>query len=105
MDGARVRSLVNHLRGAVPVGAPVSVRFRTVANQQGGCSWSGRRYSINVSRNLDTQAALGCAVHEWAHAVAWGLDGDDPHGEMFREALRVVFGAYVDWLGGDGGVI
>ena len=102
MDRRRIHAIARHLRGALPHDLPVRVRLVPSprrAPQHGDCTRSDNRYMLTITLHLPTDAAVGVLLHEWAHVISWGLDGDDDHGEMFCEARRVVFDAYLEWLG------
>ena len=53
-----------------------------------------------MERHIETDAALGVLLHEYSHALAWGMDVDD-HGEWFEAARGKVFEAYLHWLKGE----
>jgi len=101
MITSHVRSLYDYLRSALPLDAPTMLRIAASPQKdqrQGACNWTGQRYTIQLHNMQDTQAAIGVLVHEYAHALSWGMDADEPHGEMFKEALRVSFSSYTEWL-------
>jgi hypothetical protein len=98
MDAKKVHSLGVHLRRTVPLLLPVSIRLVRRLADRGDCNEVAGRYLIRVRRELDTNEGFGTLLHEFAHAAAYGLDGEEDHGEFFQEARGVVFGAYLDWL-------
>lgn len=108
MDTAPLHSLAKHLRASLPIELPVRVRLIDGSRRNptlGQCTCSGNRYSITISRHLPLRFAIGVLIHEFCHALTWGLDGDEPtddHGEMFREGRRHVFNSYMEWRNNGG---
>ena len=102
MDIARFHSLGRHLRATLPTPLPVSIRLHPFPAREralGDCDKVDGRFRLRAEKGLETEQALGVLLHEYAHAMTWGLDSED-HGEWFQEARRVCFQAYLRWLRG-----
>jgi len=100
MKQRRLRSLMRYLRQLLPFRLPVRLRLTSRISIQfwGDCDLRGHAFHIRVSDHLTEEAAVGVLLHEAAHALSWGLDGDEDHGEFFKVARTTVFNAYLDWL-------
>jgi hypothetical protein len=95
----RFRQLARYLKAQIPERVSVRVMQLPVRDhREGDCRLRGGHYLIRVSRALNTEAAMGVLLHEFAHVLCWGLDGDKEHGEYFKKADDMAFGYYRDWL-------
>lgn len=66
------RALVSVLRKLVPPAYPVSVRRVTLSKKIEGRCWKhGKKFIIQIDKNLDEARAIDVLLHEWAHARAW----------------------------------
>jgi hypothetical protein len=92
------RRLINHLRRVLPLDRPVHVRTcRVPRGRVGDCLALTDHYRVRIERRLPAHEARATLLHEFAHAVAWPLDGGEEHGEWFRRAEDLVARCYWDW--------
>lgn len=74
----------------------VAVRMLPV-RADGDCSKQSKGFRIRIAPQLEYRQAVGTLLHEFAHVLSWGLDGDEPHGEFFKEARSKAFDVYLGW--------
>jgi len=91
-----VHPLARYLRRTCPSDRPVHVRVCRCRLVYGDCERAATAYRIRVNDDQDVDSAVGTLLHEWAHALSYGLDGDEEHGAFFEAAERLVFEAYHD---------
>jgi len=66
------RKLLQLLKKQFPAAFPVSVRRQKIASSvQGRCYKEGKKFYVQIDKNLGEHAAMDVLVHEWAHARAW----------------------------------
>lgn len=65
------QALIRTLRKYIPPAYPVSVRRIALKNTEGLCWKQGKKFYINIDKQLSESRAMDVLVHEWAHALAW----------------------------------
>lgn len=69
---ALYRELLGLLKNKLPAAYPVSVRRVALTSKVDGRCWKhGKKFLIQISKNLDELKAMDVLLHEWAHARAW----------------------------------
>jgi len=69
---SRYRQLVTILRQHCAPAYPISVRRIVMPRQLDGRCWKeGKKFVIEIDKNLDEARAIEVLLHEWAHARAW----------------------------------
>lgn len=104
MDRGTFHSLARHLKRRITLSRPVSVvTCKLSRGLSGDCTRKTGWYLIRVACDLGTEEAVGTLLHEYSHALSWGLDGHNDHGEYFTLANATVWGEYLVWLKEQGG--
>ncbi len=100
MDRRRVHELHRSLRKRFPLSGGVALRivqFSRRQKRQGDCLRIGESYRIRIDADLTYDEALGVLLHEWAHVLSYGMDGeDDDHGELFWQHYPIVVRAALE---------
>jgi hypothetical protein len=66
------RKVVQFLKKELPCGYPVSVRRVNMDKKYDGRCWKqGKKFYIEIARELDEWKAVDVLLHEWAHAYGW----------------------------------
>jgi hypothetical protein len=65
------QSLLRMLKDKFAAAFPVSVRRVKLSRLEGRCWKEGKKFHIQIDRNLDEGRAMDVLIHEWAHARAW----------------------------------
>jgi hypothetical protein len=87
---------VRNLRSECLTLFPVRVRRCAVSKELfGDCGFRNKQYYIRVDQNMDEESQVLILIHEWAHAMSWGVK-DDNHGPYFgvayAQAYKAVYG-------------
>ena len=64
-------ALLRMLKDQCAAAFPVSVRRVKLSRLEGRCWKEGKKFHIQIDRNLDEGRAMDVLIHEWAHARAW----------------------------------
>jgi hypothetical protein len=66
------KAVITALRQHVPPAYPISVqRVKLSSKLEGRCWKHGKKFFIQIDKNLDEARAIDVLLHEWAHAKAW----------------------------------
>jgi hypothetical protein len=92
--------LANFIRKSSPTIFKVRTRsFSIKKYRQGDCAKNNdETFRITIEKTLDILLQQGVLLHEWAHTISWGLDGEDEHGEFFKAAINRAMDLWMDWL-------
>lgn len=94
------RDLLALLKDKLPAAYPVSVRRVPLTVKLDGRCWKhGKKFHIQISKNLDESRAIDVLIHEWAHARAWNhrLDNAKNDEEFNKLSHDAVWGvAYAE---------
>ena len=89
---ANYRALLKLLKEQFPAAFSVSVRRQQMSSRMQGCCYKhGKKFFIQIDKNLNEQAAMDVLVHEWAHARAWNhrldtAETDDMFNKLAHDA-------------------
>jgi hypothetical protein len=83
-DYKQYRALLRLLKVQCPAAFPVSVRRVKLSRVDGRCWKHGKKFFIEIDRDLDEIRAMDVLVHEWAHARAWNHRLDTAKDEDFN---------------------
>jgi hypothetical protein len=65
------KSLLKMLKAECAPAFSVSVRRVKLSQLEGRCWKDGKKFHIQIDKNLDEGRAMDVLLHEWAHARAW----------------------------------
>lgn len=95
-----LRRCATRLRAMAPTKHPVRIRLVDgvlLRGAWGDCSLmgrgSGRYFLIRLDRGACLREPRLMAIvlcHEYAHALSWGKDAEEPHGSAFGEAVALI---------------
>lgn len=96
-EARRLRRLARWLATRLPASLPVRLQLCRKLNAYGDCSERSGVLRVRVRSTEPYHICEGTLLHEFAHAISWGMDDDEPHGEFFGEARRNCFDALIEY--------
>lgn len=91
-----IASLAATYRKRFP-GPKVRIKRTFLRNEFATCHFDAvhNYFVITLDKNLKEDVALFILSHEWAHALSWGLDGEEVnHGAPFWTAWQKTYEIY-----------
>lgn len=83
-------SVLRTLRQELPTKKPVFLERLRLTGMDGYCIKHRRKFSIQIDRMMNEDHAVDVLLHEYAHALTFGYDGDD-HGMRWGKAYSKVY--------------
>ncbi len=83
---AKYRALVQVLKKHCSPAYPISVKRVIIPKKLEGRCWKqGKKFIIEIDKQLDEARAMDVLIHEWAHARAWNHRLDTASDELFNQ--------------------
>ena len=90
-------SLSRFLKQNLPINKQISVRRLKLKHFDGECEYKNNRFIIRIDSTLPEIHAIDVLVHEFSHAISWGVE-EDYHGPKWGKAYSFVYRKYLEWL-------
>lgn len=100
MEGELFRKITRFLKTHAGVKYPIYIRRVKMAKTlDGDCEFDAKRkcFLIRINKGLNEQHSIDVAIHEIAHAMAWGLD-NDWHGSNWGRCYSKIYRKFLDCL-------